>query len=128
MSLRTANGTKAIRHRQSENARPPKDAKWALSAVNKLLQIGVKWLIAIRSIDTAGECNEPSGSCSGGELNWQRAAIGLGSLARFHIRWNRRPAAVQGIDYRREFVGVRLLQAAQKASLEVNGKIESLKP
>src|SRR5579884_114083 len=113
---------------EAQNSRPEKESSQASAAIDKLLQEGMEGLIPVGNLLAARDGFETFGPCSGAQLNRQRAAIGLRSLARFHIFRQGWVGALLSIDYCRELVTVGLLDNSQNAGFDVDRKIEPLQP
>src|SRR6185437_8978259 len=69
---------------ETKDAEPEKEACHASTAINELLQEGMQGLVSVDDSLAACDCFETFGPRCGGQLNRQRTAIGLRSLARFH--------------------------------------------
>src|SRR5579875_3202688 len=70
---------------EAQNSRPEKESSQASAAIDELLQEGMEGLVSVGDLLAARDGFEAFGPRSSGQLNGQRTAIGLRSLARFHI-------------------------------------------
>src|SRR5579884_410412 len=113
---------------EAQNSRPEKESSQASVAIDELLQEGMEGPVSVSDLLATIDCFETFGPRSGGQLNRQRAAIGLGSLAWLYIFRQSWPSPMLGVHHCRELVAVGLLNSPENAGLDVDGKIKSLQP